>query len=165
MGAGTAKDRVGRIEEAQRLRERGLSYPQIAAQMGVGIATAHRWVNHEQYERDRGTSRDWKSRNRDHKLAYDREYDRTHRATCAQCGAPRSRRVNADLCAQCVAERAQQRANRIVELYEQGVSLAAIASEFGCSRGTISVDLDRLRKNGRVGYRNRGYGEGVSATR
>lgn len=43
MGAGTAKDRVGRIEEAQRLRERGLSYPQIAAQMGVGIATAH-WI-------------------------------------------------------------------------------------------------------------------------
>lgn len=114
----------------------------------------HRQENPEAAERDRRGSRDWKERHRDANRARDREYSRARRKPCPRgCGG--ICKIDSDRCIACARADAEERRGRIIAMYEAGVPLAEMAVLIGSTVPSIGVDLDRLRKAGRVGRRYR----------
>lgn len=110
-----------------------------------------RWrENPENAERDRAVSRAWKERNREANRARDRARARAQRDEC-QCGG--IKKPTSARCRDCHARDAAHRAEQIVELYERGDSLKSIAAAIGTSVNVIGTELDRLRKEGRIGRR------------
>jgi IS30 family transposase len=149
---------VSSREQAEALRAQGMSFGLIAETIGVAKSTVYGWLNSAYAERQRKASVAWKDRNREANRARDREFMRApeKRGVCVECGALRGigqARRGDGLCMDCIRSHAQKRDDRIVELFEQGVSLKGIAADVGSTPGAIGVAVHRLRSAGRVGYR------------
>jgi len=83
-----------RRSKARLLREQGMTYEAIGVALGIGIGTAHRWLNSESAERSRLKSKEAKRRRQARlcqrcggKLAYDRQLNRLESALAAAIGA------------------------------------------------------------------------------
>jgi hypothetical protein len=62
----------------------------------------------------------------------------------------------AKTCRGCIAADAEVRRDRITAMWEEGMSVLAIAREFGCTRGAITVEMAYIRELGRdLPYRYR----------
>jgi DNA-directed RNA polymerase specialized sigma24 family protein len=103
-------------------------------------------------ERDRESSREWKRRNKERTRQYDRDYHQRMKKPCPECGEPMNR-GGVGPCLDCIRRAAERRRQDIVEMYEAGVPLTEIAEVIGTTRNAIGVDLDRLRRAGRIGRR------------
>lgn len=124
---------------ARDLAAAGVSTGEIAAEFGVGKSAV------------------WKALNPDHVRAYNagrneqkRKWDRDHyRGRCETCGAWTSRReykrcpLHAD-----VAIAAEERREEIVDRWAAGETMLEIAAALGTTKGSLSVDITRMRKAG-----------------
>jgi transposase-like protein len=125
--------REQKIAKARELREQGLSYPTLAGTLGVGVATVYRWLNEAYAEHDRAAARNWK---------------RTHKGTCADCGAPTDASngfVTSSRCADCagVAPKGID-GDEVVRLYcDELLSCYAIAARFEIAESGVQKHLKR----------------------
>lgn len=138
-----------RDARAVELRERGLSYKEIARALGLpSPSAAWKLVNRE---KDRATSRAWKARNREKVQAYEDEYSESTRGACRECGRRMGRRNRDDgVCKSCRGNHAAEHLLRIGALWRSGLSLKEIAAEVGTSVSTVVTYINRLRDEGRV---------------
>lgn len=130
---------------------------------GMCAACYRRWRRQdpEVAEHDRAVSRAWKERNREINRARDRVYSEFYRRSgaCSSCGGPAGHQGM--FCLACWQAKADERRSQIVEMYDAGVPLREMAEVIGTTLNALSVDLDRLRKAGRIGYRYAAYRERV----
>ncbi len=127
------------------LLQHGLSRAEVARRLGVSASTVSKWAIRGGFgRRDRPTTYDW--------AAISALYD--HGASVADCqrqfgfsdGAWEAAVCRGDVAPrpQSASSRAHPRRDRVRELYREGRSAAAIASELGITRSTVSYHLRRL---------------------
>jgi transposase len=123
---------AAKIAQARELRERGVHYNEIAAELGVATSTIYRWVNPESAEQHRRTSRRAKAR---------------RRAPCARCGRRASyEKAPGALCHDCELDVKNATVyETIAELWRAGRTYAEIAAVIG-----VEPDhhIDRMRRRG-----------------
>jgi DNA-directed RNA polymerase specialized sigma24 family protein len=142
-----------RHEIARRLAAEGWTYKRIGKAMGVATTTVRRWLDPEAQAMDLATSRAYKARHREAMKAYDREWERTHKRPCPWCDGEVS--YGHEICQRCVVSIAETKRSVIIGCYEDGWLLREIAAVLGTTIGSLSVEVNRLRKTGRIGYRYR----------
>jgi hypothetical protein len=86
--------------------------------------------------------------------AYKRKWEReNYRGECASCGGDTSRPAY-DRCVRCERERVRQqrveRAERIADLWAQGMTIKQIAPEVGMTPGSLNIEMTRIRQDGLV---------------
>ena len=126
--------REQKIAQAQRLRNEGLAYREIAKRVGVSFSTAHRWLNPDYAERQRKISREAKKRRQikdcidcGAKLAYDRQHN--------------------DRCQRCQHEHDYGERNaRIFAAWERGEDAPTIAAREGLTSKAVSSLVDHHRR-------------------
>jgi transposase len=133
-------------DKARKLREQGLTYQAIAQRLGVGYATAYRWLNPDYAERSLAASRAWKARNREHAHAYDRAYNAAHKDECPLCGGEMER--HSERCTACRSDEADRKAKTVVRLWAEGKSMREIQEVLGWSKGHLAAMMDRYRTQG-----------------
>ena len=136
---------------AQELRAQGLTYQEIAEEMGLSSAKAA-WCccNREKVSEENLRRRSDKQ-----------EWARQHRATCPRCGGPmavgsggrrRGTRQRPLLCVGCrkaLRREAVVARDKILEqLWAEGKSMREIAAEFGWTKGHIAVEMNYARERG-----------------
>jgi DNA invertase Pin-like site-specific DNA recombinase len=136
-----------------------IRYIDIARALDCGVSTVSHALNSDQR---RESTRRTNAKRHQAKLAWQNEFDRSEagRGRCPACGGLRgvgAVRHNFELCRGCHLAKADERADRIVELYDSGLPIKQIAERVGTTVNALSVDLNRLRKAGRVGYRYKGW--------
>jgi transposase len=142
-----------KIASARELREQGFYYREIGERYGVSFSTVYRWLHPER-------AKEFRHRNREALRAYDREYNRTHRAECPSCGGEMDRETGrgGGICAGCRADEVDRRAAKIERWWADGLTLKEIAQQLDWSEGHISNELHRLREKGYdLPYRHRGF--------
>lgn len=152
-----------RRAEAQRLRDEGLTYREIADRLGYNHAESVRRLLHPDMARE--LARRDNAKRSGAKRAWEREHDR---GTCP-CGAVMcvgAARKGYVLCRDChdevVAVGQAMRDERIAELWAQGRTLREIASELDSTPSSIGVALCRMRTNGwDLPYRHNRSPEGL----
>jgi hypothetical protein len=142
--AGKAKGVIdeAKVARAQALRDEGLTFSQIAAELGLTDGSiAWRYVNPA------------KRRERDRRYAheYDRRPDR--RGSCEECGGPlgigAKDRGRAHRCKECIVYAAELTRAKIVRLWQAGASQAEIAHEVGAaSVNSMGVRIVQMRQAG-----------------
>jgi DNA-directed RNA polymerase specialized sigma24 family protein len=145
----------GNHEIARRLLEQGLSLREVSETFGVSKTTIRRWALPGANDRDHAWSRAWKERHREHCRAYDHQYRLDHLKPCPDCGRPME--PASTRCQACRLEFSQIRRSVIAGMYEDGWPLREIAATLNSTVESITVDLHRLRLDGRVGYRYHAY--------
>lgn len=142
--------REQKIAKAHVLREQGATYRVIADRFGVSATTVYRWLNPDYAEASRAFSRAYKDRNREAVRAQNREYVRTHKAECPECGGEMNRGTgrHGGKCAGCHADDIDRRARQIEKWWAGEWTLKQIAAELGWSVNHISRELHRLRAKG-----------------
>jgi hypothetical protein len=144
-----ALSREQKIEKAQKLRDDGLTYREIAERMGCSIPVARRLVNPESLQRKYAYDKAWKDRNREHVRAVDRAYRRTVRATCTSCEGQMGIGSKADgICLECRKDTYHLRCLRIERLWAEGKTFPELMAEFGWNEGRLSVEIHRMRDYG-----------------
>jgi transposase len=138
--------REQKIEKARELRAAGWKYRQIADRLGISTSTAYAWVNPERVAPYRNGRAIDPKRTR----AYDREYSRTHRAACPQCGGEMSRTTerSGGKCAACHADDLDRRRRQIEGWWSAGLPMPEIAANLGWQRSHLSVEMHRMREQG-----------------
>jgi IS30 family transposase len=148
MSAATT-DREKLRARAQRLRDRGSSYAEIASRLGfANHTTTWRLLNPERAaEIERGVN----ARRRSAKRAWENEQDR---GTCP-CGATlgvAARRLGTKVCAGCRDEMARtgraMRRDRIRDLWLAGALTREIAVALGSTPNSIGGELVAMRREG-----------------
>jgi transposase len=139
---------------ASKLWRDGWHEQNIAEELHVSRTTIRRWLSPVDREHDLQTSRDWKAQHAERRKAYDRAYHMEHRVPCPWCATLMDR--DSTQCAGCISAIAQARHSIVVGCYADGWSYAEIAVALGTTKGTLSVLINRLRKDGRIGYRRNG---------
>lgn len=136
------------------MRERGVVLREIADRFGVSIATARRWTDPESLEKDRERSRAWKRRNRERVREYDAARYQMRKVECPECGElmmPESER-----CQACVSDERERRCVAIERMWREGLKLREIAEQLNTTLTVISVEISRMRAEGRdVPHRRR----------
>jgi transposase len=123
-----------RRKKAATLRERGLSYREIADMLGIGYATVYCWLNPGYADRQRAGSRKAK---------------RVRKTACSRCGALVSYDRAGELCAACKHdERYGERNQRILKAWRAGELTRSIAEREGLSTTTLLSLLDHWRQHG-----------------
>lgn len=137
----------------QALRDSGeLTLQQIADEVGVSRQTVRRVLNPDLRRRDRQSSVGWKDRHRDANRARDRARSATpeQRGICERCGGLKGvSGVRARHCVRCVGEIRDERWDRLEVLWLAGRSTREIMAEMGMAKGTVSSEIDAMRKAGR----------------
>jgi transposase len=137
--------------QAQALRAQGLKYREIGERMGESKKQAWTRCNRE---REREHTRRYKAGHREQIREYDHHFKRENRAECPRCGhiygigsgtknGP-AQRISFANCPGC----AQEKRERIAELWHQGASTTQIAAEIGTTAGTVRVEIARMREDG-----------------
>lgn len=96
-----------------------------------------------------------------------RACDERHRARCIDCNKPLAPRSGwpaehpNDRCRACHRER-EAKAHRarledVAAMFNEGMSMAEIASELGYGPGVMPKEVTLARQAGLIGYRNRGW--------
>ena len=118
-------------EQAAALRERGMGYREIAAELGVGTSTVYAWLNPSYAEQQRAASRAAKRR---------------RQTTCPRCGQLVSYERPGEICAGCRYEaRYGERNRRIFEAWELGEPTKTIASREGITETAVLSLVDLWR--------------------
>lgn len=132
------------LERAVKLREAGLSYPEIARYLRRGVGTIHRWCNPETQDRGRETSRAWKAANRERV----RDYAEAHKhRPCPNCGGP-MKRHGANQCRECRAATEITCYSLIEGMWADGWALREIAAALGRTENSVHVTFHRMRRDG-----------------
>lgn len=135
-----------------------MSTKEVAERLGVTYGATRRALNPK---RERDLTARQRERHREKRRAYDRKRLRNLRATCDTCGNPcgiGSGKEGTKRCLSCVHAQHVARDDRIVAMYQRGMSLADMATQFGCTIGSIGMALTRLRREGRITtYRYAGW--------
>lgn len=143
--------------EARAMKDADPSLTMIALgeHFGVSASTAWKALNPDTTRRRNATDR---ARRRAQRRATDRERSKRMRTVCDTCGRPRgigsASSGNAPRqCRSCVEAAAEARRERLTAMYDAGLPLRDMAAQLGTSKGAVAVELNRLRKAGRIGYR------------
>jgi transcriptional regulator len=144
---------IDRHEIARRLRAKGWRYNRIAKALGVSINTVRRWADSDVRETDKAVSRAYKAAHREEMRAYDRRWNRDSKHPCPWCDGEAS--YGHKICKACHSSIAETKRSVIVGCYEDGWPIGEIAEALGTTRNSLSVEVNRLRRQGRIGYRYR----------
>lgn len=140
---------AAKVEKARQLRETGLSYPNIAAKLGVSKATVRRALRPERAARDRALARAYKARNREALRAYDARRAREHRGTCTTCGGFMGIGNAEDgTCRGCVSRQHHAVGEKLVRLWGEGKLYPEIMAEMGWTKDHLNVALHTYRAEG-----------------
>lgn len=121
---------------AAELRAAGTSYKGIAAQLGVGLGTVHRWLKPDTAERDRRKASEWKARNPERNKAITRAFHRS--GMCPECGGTMF--VYSDMCRACRRSQWEDYLAIVAIAYIAGDGWREMADHFGKgSTGAISA--------------------------
>lgn len=146
-------------ERASALRAQGWSYRRIAATVGVSTTSVRRWLNPDEAEASRASARAWKDRNREANRARDRSHAASEevRGTCTACGGLMGiGHREGGVCAGCRAVAHEIRWQRIEAWWAEGLSINAICSRLGCTKGSFGGEMALMRESGRdMPYRYR----------
>ena len=137
--------------EAARLREEGLTYPQIAARLDKtldAVSHAVRLLDPEKAERARKQRRAYKKRNPEVIRAQGRRRRANVKGTCSRCGGPISRERDGRVCRACLREVAVNRRDYIVRRHNEGASHGQVAAEIGSTTNAVGAQISRLRTAG-----------------
>ena len=170
-----ASVRDERIRVAHRLRDQGLSYRRIAQALSVDRSTVYRWCNPERLPHYLALTREWRAAHPERVAEYktveyrkqararrERErgreratvqlanVDGARRAVCPGCGGPMEPRSS--MCRACSMKRtsriATERRQRIADLWATGASRRQVAADLAMTLGSVSVQMDRMRRAG-----------------
>ena len=142
-----------RRELAKRFIARGWSYRRTANVLGVSAATIQRWVKPEFAEQQLVASRAWKADHRKDTRAYDHEYLDRVKIPCPWC--ENRMEPTSEMCQDCHESIAETKRSVIIGCYEGDWPLREIAAVLETTANTVHVEIHRLRRAGRVGYRYR----------
>lgn len=138
--------------EAHRLRKMGLSYPKIAAELGVSVTTLIKHLRPEYAEKQRQASLKWKHRNKQAVLQYDRDYMRRLdvRGSCVECGGPMgiNKKRRDGRCRKCVVAQKEHNWRIVQRMWRDGASCQEIADALGWTVNHTNVQMTRMRKAG-----------------
>lgn len=123
----------------------------IALALDRSSQTIYRWISYTAAEKDRAACHAYKNRHREQLRANDREYRQRVKVPCPACASPMS--PDAILCADCRHATAEVRASIIIGCYAEGWTLNEIAGVLDTNANSMNATLNRLRKQGRIGYR------------
>lgn len=143
--------REEKIAKARDLRAEGLPYRQIGEQLGVTGPCIMKWLNPER-------TREWNRRSeaKPKRKTAKRDHEKRTRRTCA-CGNPMGQGSGYPSyphkqCEECLIleERARvdERAQKIVAWWANGLTRVAIAERLGWSLERVSVEMHQLREKG-----------------
>lgn len=147
-------------EIARRLYEHGWTLSEIGRDFGVSATTVRRWILPGVREEELVVSRAWKERNKERLKTYDRKYRVAQRKPCPRCRKLMS--GDSTLCRECRRRDAETRNSIVVGLYQDGWPLKEIAQTLGTTINSLSVTINRLRRNQQIGYRHYGYGNATN---
>lgn len=140
--------REEKIAKAKRLRDEGLTYAEIAEQLGVTASCVQKWLNPER-------TKEWLRHDnaRPERKRVKRQWEKENRAECPQCGglmgqgtAGRSKRP--ELCRECRGEEARHKRLRYIELRGQGLTNLEIEAKLGLPFNTVGKALTEARQEG-----------------
>jgi transposase len=113
-----------KIAKARELREEGLSYEKIKAELGVGGSTLNEWLN------------------------ADVKANRVSRRMSAVCSCGNAMTPESTFCRGCRSEDAEQRRRQIEAWWAEGLAMPGIADRLGVTVGCLARDIDELRAKG-----------------
>jgi DNA-binding CsgD family transcriptional regulator len=160
-----ALSRQQKIEKAQLLRVKGLTYQEIGDRLGVHFSTVYKWLNPSKTREYNKKDEARPGRKAEKKQWYD-----LNRAACPECGSDMgcgstipSRRPAR--CSTChffsLAERKEARDNKIEQWWAEGLTLVEIAARLDSTVNSIGTSINRLRAAGRpLPYRRAVYPAG-----
>lgn len=128
--------------KAQRMREEGATYREIAEAFSASITTIYRWLNPERTRPYRNGRACNPQRARD----YDRAYREAHKAECPQCGT--KMKPESGLCISCHEDRRDARARKIEKWWEEGLTGPEICTRLGWTKEHLAVEMHRMREMG-----------------
>jgi hypothetical protein len=127
------------------------SQRRIAIALDRSPQTVRRWLSYTINEAEKAKCRDYKSTHRAQVRANDRAYRQRVKIPCPVCHHPMG--PDATLCRDCRDAAAEARRTIIAGCYADGWKLTDIADVLETNTNSMNVTLNRLRKDGQIGYR------------
>lgn len=147
----TKSELEARMSQARELRERtGCGPRKIMAATGLTERQA-RLICYG--ERERKTIQRDNANRRKAKREWEREWLKTARAVCPGCGGPcgagsSKPSVTVELCSACRSRQRNERCERIVAWWAEGLSLREIARRLGWTTNHVNAEFGRMRNEG-----------------
>jgi hypothetical protein len=133
-------------DKAVALRADGMTYQQIADQLGTSVTTVYRNCNPAVAERDRQRARQWSKAHPEQERERVRDFRRRTTGTCLVCGGPMGRGKN--LNGQCRRCAKLARWQTIQDMWLAGAKLQEVADAVGKSTNLLGPEMRAMRVAG-----------------